>query len=371
MSDRPEAMLDVSPPAGRWLQPLDDWPAAVRRKLQSDEAVVRVVVASVRGSAPRECGACMLIGRSDASGTIGGGHLEWAAIDAARTLLDEPTTSARVQKFVLGSDLAQCCGGAVEVWIERFTRADLQSLEAMSAARRRGSVRLISRLTSTGIDRSLLENGLSHPASRTQLSRTPDAIVLTEVLDAVLPTVSLYGAGHVGQALAKVLAMLPVRARWIDSRREYLPEDIGQSLAVVHAPEPLLTLASAAAQSHFIVMTHNHALDYALCRAILQRGDFASIGVIGSQSKAAKFRSRLARDGLSAAQIAPLRCPVGIDALHSKVPAVIAIAIAAQLLQTIEARAALAAPQTGSGAIQPCDASGKGCVACELLHQSL
>jgi xanthine dehydrogenase accessory factor len=235
----------------------------------------------------------------------------------------------------------------------------------MSAARRR-SAWLVSRLSSTGIERSFV-GGIAS-TSRVQLRRTHDTVVLTESLEASRPAVSLFGAGHVGQAVAKVLATLPVRTRWIDSRLDFLPEDVGESMELMHAPEPLLTLAGAPPQSHFIVMTHNHALDYALCRAILQRGDFASVGVIGSRSKAAKFRSRLARDGFSAAQVACLRCPIGIDALHSKVPAVIAIAIAAQLLQTIEACTALEAQPTRTG-LQPCDRDGVGCVACELLHQ--
>ena len=114
----------------------------------------------------------------------------------------------------------------------------------------------------------------------------------------------------------------------------------------MHAAEPLLTVASAPPQSHFLVMTHSHALDYALCRAILQRGEFASLGVIGSNSKSARFRSRLARDGLSASQIASLHVSASAStALHSKRPAVIAIAIAAQLLQTIEARQSIAQRQ--------------------------
>lgn len=355
---------------GRWLQPLHDWPAAVLQQLEGSSCVARIVVASVRGSAPREPGACMLIGQHEASGTIGGGQLEWAAMEAARQMLADPqSAAASVHKFVLASDLAQCCGGVVELWIERYTAADRPFLELARAASGR-AVRLTSRLTPAGMERTIVELPAAASPACARLSRS-HGVVLEESLGVTLPSLFLYGAGHVGQALARVLATLAVQTRWIDSRSEVLPDDIGGCVQIMHATEPLMTLASAPPQSHFIVMTHSHSLDYALCRTILQRGEFASLGVIGSHSKAARFRSRLAREGLTAAQIAALQCPLGIEGLHSKRPEVIAIAIAAQLLQTIEARA-LRYPATTAPVVPACPASPAGCAACDVeRHASL
>jgi len=148
-----------------------------------------------------------------------------------------------------------------------------------------------------------------------------------------------------------------------------LPDDLSAAVDLRHAGEPELTVRDAPSQTHFIVMTHSHTLDYALCRAILERDDFASVGVIGSKSKAARFRSRLARDGMTQERIARLRCPIGLDGLKSKLPAVIAVAVAAQLLQAIEARSAMQANDAVS--VADCDANGAAaCVACELLHRA-
>ena len=364
-----------------WLQPLQDWPTAIRRALQDEPSVTRIVVANVRGSAPREAGTCMLVGADRVLGTIGGGTLEWVAIETARTLLDANSPATKLQRLVLGADLAQCCGGVVDLWIERYTRADCDLLDRVAQAKRRGGGRLVSRHTASGMEREL--NRMDSPqlagrsiappgdAVKIRLNwpgapRAADA-TLIESLDEPLPSLWLYGAGHVGQALARVLATLPVRTTWIDSRRELLPDELS-AVDMLHADEPELTVGDAPSQAHFIVMTHSHALDYALCRAILERNEFASVGVIGSKSKAARFRSRLARDGLSQERIARLRCPIGLDGLKSKLPAVIAVAVAAQLLQAIEAQSA-----SNANDAVPVDCGGSsasGCVACELLHRA-
>ena len=372
-----------------WLQPLQHWPDAIRRALQEASSVARIVVANVRGSAPREAGTCMLVGKGHVLGTIGGGKLEWVAIEAARVLLnDVDAPAAKVERLVLGADLAQCCGGVVDLWIERYTTADCELLDRIATTRRRGGGRLITRLTADGVMRELNWMEVPQLARRSvgpvavggavQLNwpgapRADDA-TLIEALDEPLPCFWLYGAGHVGQALARVVATLPLRTTWIDSRRELLPgeldepDEIVASIDLRHSPDPELTVQQAPSQTHFIVMTHDHALDYALCRRILERGDFASVGVIGSKSKAARFRSRLARDAVPKERIAQLRCPIGIEGLKSKLPAVIAVAVAAQLLQAIEARAALVVADDSPVA---CDADGDdACGACERLHRA-
>lgn len=334
---------DAAPP------PLRGWLPALMAALERDPVVVRVMLAAVRGSAPRESGVSMLVAPHHVEGTIGGGQLEWQAVAAARELLDEATPPARVQRFVLGADLGQCCGGVVEVWMERYTRAGMGLLEAARLAAQRGTVVFMSVTGHGGIERRVICS-VSEDGRINQLLRTPRGeaaprlqrgsageVTLLERLDDELPPLWLYGAGHVGQALARILTELPISLTWIDSRAGQFPAQIPGSVRVLRSDAPVDSVATAPADARFLVMTHSHALDYALCRAILGRGDFAFAGVIGSSSKAARFRSRLSRDGVGADRTARLVCPIGIDGIASKWPAAIAVAVAAQVMQDISA----------------------------------
>jgi xanthine dehydrogenase accessory factor len=130
---------------------------------------------------------------------------------------------------------------------------------------------------------------------------------------------------------------LPLRLTWIDSRAELFPDTISGGAHILRDPDSLATVCEAPVGAYFIVMSHSHPLDYALCHALLERNDFAWLGLIGSMSKAARFRSRLTRSGLGAEVIRKLVCPIGVDGIHSKWPAAIAVAVAAQLMQQISA----------------------------------
>lgn len=330
--------------------PLRAWPEALLGALQREAAIVRVVLASVRGSAPREQGAGMLVGRNGFSGTIGGGQLEWEALSAARALIDDATASARLMRYVLAADLGQCCGGVVELWLERFADADssaVRALCAVSAAAGRDGAVLASTIVGSTVERRIVSAPeAGSPAE--QLLRTPRAqalprligvaaheVTLLERLDQDFPPVWLYGAGHVGQALARILADLPVSLTWIDAREALIPAELRDAWSRAAGADPVASVAAAPAGTRFVVLTHSHALDYALCRAILARGDFAWAGLIGSASKAARFRSRLGREQFSKACIARLVCPIGIGGIASKWPAAIAVGVAAQLLRDL------------------------------------
>jgi xanthine dehydrogenase accessory protein XdhC len=167
------------------------------------------------------------------------------------------------------------------------------------------------------------------------LRATSGELTLLERLDDALPALWLYGAGHVGQALTRILTDLPLRLTWIDSRAELFPASVASGVRLRCDADSLATVAEAPAEAHFLVMTHSHALDYELVRAILRRNDFASLGLIGSQSKAARFRSRLSRDGIARDRIARLVCPIGVPGIESKWPAAIAVGVAAQVMQNI------------------------------------
>jgi xanthine dehydrogenase accessory factor len=343
--------------SGRWLRPLgDNWPGILCRLLEVERTVVRVVIAEVRGSAPREPGACMLVSPKETIGTIGGGRLEWQAAQAARGLLqpETPNDSVRIRRLTLGPDLGQCCGGVVQVWLERFTRADRPLLRAATQSIADGTTPYIAtELVGADVTRRLLLPGSvelheieakarsSHTkptatSLNTRLrffSNTGQGATLLERLEVATTQLWLYGAGHVGQALVRVLADLPFDITWIDERPELLPAALPSNIRAVHAKSPLETLVTAPSRAHYLVMTHDHALDYALCHAILERNDFAWLGLIGSKSKGARFRSSLARDQISPASIARLVCPIGAEGITSKWPAAIAVGVAAQLLQ--------------------------------------
>jgi xanthine dehydrogenase accessory factor len=320
-----------SPALGAWLEPLRDWPTAVIRSLQTNAAVVRIVVASVRGSSPREAGAIMVVERDRILGTIGGGQLEWTAVTTARALLAQSSCSVEVRKFTLGPQLSQCCGGAVELWFECYTAADISKLSAAADAATRGPAQLVTSLAAGVVQRRVeFREGV-----RAQLVHEGNVTTLRERLDEARPQVWLYGAGHVGQALARVLATLPLHVTWIDSRSELLPSDVCESVRTLLAEDPVATVAEAPSGTRFLVMTHSHPLDYALCKAVLDRIDRPWIGVIGSNSKSVRFRSRLLREGMGREQVDRLICPIGIASIDSKLPAAIAVSVAAQLLQTL------------------------------------
>jgi len=187
-------------------------------------------------------------------------------------------------------------------------------------------------------------------------------------LDDDLPEVWLFGAGHVGQALVRVCADLPLRLTWIDSRAESFPAEPPVAVSILRTLSPVQSVATAPAGVSFLVLTHSHDLDYALCRTILERDNFAWLGLIGSKSKAARFRSRLARDGLGRGSIARLVCPIGIGGIRSKWPAAIAVGVAAQLLREasadLEDFAESAESNAHHGARPEAECAAGGCSGC-------
>jgi xanthine dehydrogenase accessory factor len=356
-----------------------DWLPTLVNFLDREPVVVRIAVAGVRGSTPREPGAFMLVGRDSIEGSIGGGQLEWEAIASARELLADTGVAARVNKVVLGADVGQCCGGVVSVWQERFTRESLGLLRVASEAGARGCSVLSSTVRGCEVEHRVVRRAgtgtsaiaatattggagavvattaataadagfdettdrlLREPRQRALPILTRNAAgepTFIERLDDEFPAVWLYGAGHVGQALARILSELPLRLTWIDSRAELFPDTIGGGARILRDPDSLATVSEAPVGAYFIVMSHSHPLDYSLCHALLERNDFAWLGLIGSASKAARFRSRLKRAGLGTDVTRKLVCPIGVAGIESKWPAAIAVAVAAQLMQQISA----------------------------------
>ncbi len=252
------------------------WLAA---RLGEGEAAALVAVSGVQGSAPRETGAAMGVSLRESSGTIGGGALEAEAIAAARQMLDRGESTMVIDQ-PLGPEIGQCCGGRVQLRIERITgKTVAEYREAESAAA------------------------------------------------TAQPSVLIFGAGHTGCALARALAPLPLNIKVVDQRADWLSR-LTSIVKQVETALPEAEVVAAPAGSAFVIMTHDHGLDFMIAEAALARGDAAYVGMIGSDSKRAKLTAELARKGVAADA---LTCPVGAAGPKDKRPEVIAAATAAEI----------------------------------------
>jgi len=283
---------------------------ALKRALDAHGSVVRVVIAGVKGSAPREVGAAMIVSRDGlVAGTIGGGSLEHEAITKARALSD-PMTEDRA----LGPDLGQCCGGAVTLVYDRF--------DAMPDVQNGLILRRIigTNEAPLALRRALAEARNGNSATTTQLI---DGWLIEPIQTPTTP-LWVWGAGHVGRAMVTTAAPLPdLDITWIDTSADRFPDTAPEHVTILPAARPERLVAHAPAGAHHLILTYSHALDLALCDALL-RHDFAFAGLIGSRSKWARFRKRLSAAGHSSARIDSITCPIG-DPSMGKHPQEIAI----------------------------------------------
>ncbi len=300
---------------------------AFRRLVEAIEAegsAALVTLARVEGSSPREAGVRMVVRPSGGfHGTIGGGTLEFAALEAANEALKRGRGPARLRSLALGPELGQCCGGRVEWRVETFDKRDLDELSALAIAEGGASESLSARVGPDGRVQRVLGSGAF-------VRIFPEG--WTESLGVISRAVYLFGAGHVGRALALALAPLPFAVRWVDPRRDAFPTHTPANVTLIHAPEPAAELASAPDHALIVVMTHSHALDLEIVAESLRVERFGYVGLIGSATKRARFLSQMRAAGLTELQLARLVCPIGVPGLESKDPAVIAASTAAQLL---------------------------------------
>lgn len=258
----------------------------VTSRLTREDAVL-VSVDGTQGSAPREAGAWMAVFAQDVIGTIGGGHLEFQAIDEARRRLAGGEEGDSLRQYALGPSLGQCCGGVVRLRFERIGAADIPAVE--------------QRLTPS------------------------------------LAPLALFGGGHVGKALVNVLSALPFAITWIDSRDEIFPAAVPANVACEHSDPVHAAVADLAAATRVLIMSFSHAEDLDVVAACLRRqreqGDLPYIGLIGSKTKWAILRHRLQERGFTDAELAQVTCPIGVPGITGKEPEVIAVSVAAQILQ--------------------------------------
>lgn len=348
------------------------WTRQCVREIERTGQVALVTQCVVEGSAPREAGAKMVVSDTRIWGTIGGGNLEFQAIDQARKLLSAPTPeppktgpipanfvqASLLQDYPLGPLLAQCCGGHVRLLIERLTTADLTWLvacmpdhgpaetvwtKANILAEDGEPRRTVVMPNHTALAQNQIGYFTNPDGTRLNGSRPPlaDCAAWLERHEEQIRELYVIGAGHVGRALAHTLALAPFALRWWDNRS---PEtlDLPAQLTAGFTPplEPFANpddlVAQASAGTMFLVLTHDHELDYQLVRAILARKDAAFCGLIGSKTKRARFVRRLRDDGFTQTHIDQLTCPIGVGPLASKTPAAIALSTATQVMALLE-----------------------------------
>lgn len=252
-----------------------NWLDAISGLSEANQGFVLVTVLGSRGSSPREAGAKMVVTHDRTCDTVGGGNLEFQAIAQARKMLETGQSALVRKEFVLGKDLGQCCGGAVEL--------------------------------------------------------------LFECIPSSTFNVILFGAGHVGCSLVRILSELPCRLTWTDSRTNLVnqlgAEPVLPDIRPVLMENPDLFVEACPGNAHYLIMTHCHELDMQLVEAILSRRDSRFCGLIGSKSKAGKFRNRLRRKQFSEQEIGKLTCPIGLPEIKGKRPMEVAVSVAAQLMQ--------------------------------------
>ena len=271
--------------------------------LQTNDALL-VTIDSFEGSSPREVGAWMLVLAGDVHGTVGGGNLEFQAIAHARELLaaqagtqvstQDMQRPDELRRYPLGPSLGQCCGGVVHLKFSCIPAGDAIKIEAARAV----------------FTASKAQNALK---------------------------IALFGGGHVGKALVNVLGALPCTVHWVDSRDEIFPTDVPANTKCEHSAPVHAAVHDIAAGSHVLTMSFSHAEDLDVVAQCLLRlratNDLPFIGLIGSKTKWATFRHRLADRGFTADEIARITCPIGLPGVQGKEPEVIAVGVAAQLLR--------------------------------------
>jgi len=315
-------------------------------RAQGDVPSVLVTVAAVKGSAPREPGAKMLVRAHDFDDTIGGGHLEHRALEIARTMLGLGE-ARRFERFALGPSLGQCCGGVA--WLA-FERVDAAQVDLLRTRRNVDTWRLVA--LDGACEWALFDDAvlLAGTPDAPAFERAPEARVLEGeggrrwLLDPVLAPrahLMLFGAGHVGAAIVRALPELPCRVTWVDERDAMFPASIPPNVTIEATDTPEALVKHAAPGTSFLVMTHSHALDLRLCHAILARPAHPAtpdwFGLIGSATKRSQFEARLRERGIDEARLANMVCPIGLPDIAGKAPAVIAASSVAQLLAVWEA----------------------------------
>ncbi|MCD9459670.1 xanthine dehydrogenase accessory protein XdhC [Marinibactrum halimedae] len=268
------------------MSPLN-WHQAIAHYAEAGAGYVIATVMGAAGSTPREPGTKMVITADHTHDTIGGGQLEFLVIQHARQLLSDGKNTVAMEAFPLAAQAQQCCGGHMSVMLECFAPCQWQ--------------------------------------------------------------LAVFGAGHVAQRLIPILAELPVQVYWCDERVELFPASLPANVSAKTYQDPLKAVRSLPTASDILILTHDHALDYALTQAALARSELGFVGLIGSNTKAQRFRKRLAHAGLAQEIIDHLQSPVGLSEIPGKRPMEVAVSIAGQLIAHYHANSEAKVTKRGLG----------------------
>ena len=246
------------------------WYEGIAECQQQNEGYVLVTVVGTAGSTPRDSGSKMVVTASHTIDTIGGGHLEFDAISRARAYLAKGETRTELHSYPLSSALGQCCGGAVKV--------------------------------------------------------------LFDVCNLHQQQVAIFGAGHVAKALVPILAQLPVRIAWIDSREDLFPDALPANVQKIVEDAPESEVRHLDENSWLIILTHDHQLDYRITEQALKHPSLPFVGLIGSDTKAKRFITKLTHRGFDEHALARLVTPIGNRDIPGKQPIEVAVSISAQII---------------------------------------
>lgn len=247
-----------------------NWVDAIQKLQERGQDYVLITLLGSRGSTPRESGTKMVVSKDANFGTIGGGHLEFKATCMAAELLGGEQEQQKIEYFPLGPSLGQCCGGSTTVLFESFKGSNFN--------------------------------------------------------------IALFGAGHVGLALTDILKQLPCKLRWIDNREDTHPQSLPNHVTPIVSEQPTAEVADMPPESYYLIMTHNHQLDYEILEAVLNRGDARYVGLIGSDTKWRRFKMRMEHHGYAPEFYRQVHCPVGLAEVPGKRPIEVAVSIAGELI---------------------------------------
>lgn len=307
---------------------MQNWATIAYDMICKDGWAVLVTICRVQGSIPREAGTKMLVGPDIIAGTIGGGALEHLAIRQARQMVMTGSPHAKHIDVPLGPKTQQCCGGRVELLLEILDKSHAPLFTAIEEAKKSHSpAHMITSLTGDQPKRIIIDGSM-----KDQLEIKAGQLI--EPLRGRRTPLYLFGAGHVGKAIAERMRNLPFRVIWADSREAEFPDVMPENVEICPADSTSEIVAGAPAGAIFLVMTYSHQIDYAVTAAILSRGDAAYCGLIGSKTKRARFLKRFRdEEGLSQKACDQLTCPIGLLSVKGKDPEIIAISVIAQLLE--------------------------------------
>ncbi|SFC68517.1 xanthine dehydrogenase accessory protein XdhC [Pseudoalteromonas denitrificans] len=250
--------------------PNTNWIDAVKELSTKGEAYIIVTILGVQGSAPRNSGTKMVVSQNAVFDTIGGGHLEHKATKIALEFLAKGEQAQHLEHFPLGPKLGQCCGGTTSILFESFVSSHIN--------------------------------------------------------------IMLFGAGHVGHAIAPMLAGLPVKLFWVDEREELFPKIVATNTQHLVCDNPVDEVVNMPANSYYLVLTHNHQRDFDICSAVLKRNDFTYLGLIGSDTKWKRFQHRFEHRGFAKEQVKKIVCPVGLSNVQGKLPMEVAVSIVGEII---------------------------------------